>query len=593
MRRTSRYRVLGRAAVAAIAVSAVAIPSVGTAGAAGTGWSISTDAPAGLAPLGGGGYTVTVPPGVCAVDWTVIGGQGGAGSSTTGAAGGELRVTTRNTAGQTFELHPGGAGQDWAAGGAGGTDGHDAAGRPGTSAGGSAGGGGGGAGSSLELATGRFLSARGGDGGGATGGAGGAADPGATGNSVFDSPVRSVQSATTFDGRTSDPGGSGRAGGGVVAGAGVPCPATPPGAPYVVGASSYPEDGVIRVVFRPGVPRTDPGWSAVTGWEVTLDGGTTWRPLPAGPLPDGVLPPGAASEGLLQALVRGLPNGSYRVAVRATSTAGPGAPSDVRDVRLVGTPTGIAVSEVSVTAGVSSLRVSWTPPEGEVLGGFVAESYDAAQDGENTPFALCEAPVDAHSCVLAAEPGRSYRVRVMAGGGRSAAPVTSGVVSSPPVPAGVPASSGDLQVSAGALTPGDRVDVAGAGFLPGSTVTVVVYSTPVVLDSLATQVDGSFDTGVTLPTTLPAGTHTLVATGVDPDGNAWTLTRSITAAGGDPVAAAPTGPAPAAATAPAGPASGGLAYTGADIALPASAGALALALGTGLVVVGRRRRTAR
>ena len=89
-------------------------------------------------------------------------------------------------------------------------------------------------------------------------------------------------------------------------------------------------------------------------------------------------------------------------------------------------------------------------------------------------------------CVLAAEPGRSYRVVVGAGGGRNSDPVTSGVVAAPPVPAQLPASSGALEVLAGgALSAGDAVDVSGSGYLPGSTVTVVVYSTPVVLDSLA------------------------------------------------------------------------------------------------------------
>lgn len=202
---------------------------------------------------------------------------------------------------------------------------------------------------------------------------------------------------------------------------------------------------------------------------------------------------------------------------------------------------------MSVTAGVSSLRVSWNSPAGPVHGGYVAESYDAAQDGEGTPFAACETALDVHSCVLAAEPGRSYRVVVIAGGGRASAPATSGVVAFPPVPAQLPASSGALRVTAGgagALTAGDAVDVAGSGYLPDSTVTVVVYSTPTVLDSLVTNADGSFDTNVTLPADLPAGAHTLVATGVAPDGGTWTLTQPITA------------------RTAAGPAAGGLAYTG-------------------------------
>jgi len=309
---------------------------------------------------------------------------------------------------------------------------------------------------------------------------------------------------------------------------------------------------------------------------VTLDGGLTWAALSTT----------VRSDGLLAATVRGLANREYQVAVRATSAVGPGAATSVRAIRLVGRPTGVTVTDVSVTAGVSSLRVSWTPPDGEVVGGYVAESYDAAQDGENVPFSLCETTPDVHSCVLAAEPGRSYRVVV-----NGAAPVTSGVVAAPPVPAQLPASSGALRVPAGsgALAPGDTVDVAGAGYLPGSTVTVVVYSTPTVLDSLATVADGSFDTSVTLPAGLPAGVHTLVATGVDRNGDTWTLTQTITAravgTGGAPLSGGVAGTA--------GPAAGGLASTGVDVAVPAIGGLLAVTTGTVLIGLGHRRRAAR
>lgn len=586
MPRPTTSRVVGRAAVAALAAAAVTIPLGNGDAEAATEWSVSTDAPAGLIALGGGGYAANVPLDICAVEWTVIGGQGGAGSAdAAGQRGGEVRVTTQRTAGQNFTLHPGGVGRDWAAGGAGGTNGVDAAGQPGTS-----GGGGGGAGSSLRYAGFDVVTAGGGDGGGATGGAGGErAGAGASGNGFAVLPGGGITSVTTFDGRTGDPGGTGRTGAGVISGVGLPCPATAPGAPRLIRSTTGPEQGVIYLGFEPAAPAAHQVWSPVTGWEVTLDGGLTWAALPTTPQPDG----------LLAATVRGLANGSYRVAVRATSAVGPSAPSYLVDIRIVGTPTGITVTDVSVAAGVSSLRVSWTPPEGEVLGGYLAESYDAAQNGENIPFSLCETGLDVHSCVLAAEPGRSYRVVVMAGGGRGAAPVTSGVVAAPPVPAQLPASSGALQVPAGSadtVTAGQAVDVSGSGYLPGSTVTVVVYSTPTVLDSLVTEGDGSFDTSVTLPAGLPAGAHTLVATGVDRNGDTWTLTRSVTAGGvqagadGGPVVDLVAAPAPGD---PAGPAAAGLASTGVDVAVPAIGGLLALTLGAVLICLGHRRRAAR
>jgi hypothetical protein len=576
----SPLRILGLAALGAMAVTSAVIPLEGTA-QAGAGWSVNTDTPAGLVPLDGGGYRVHVPHDICAIDWTLIGGQGGASSSgLAGEAGGELQVTAQATAGQVFDLYPGSAGGNWADGAAAGTNGIDAAGHPGTSDGGAGGGGGGGAGTSLRFAGTVFLGARGGDGGGNTGGAGGAMDAGTSGNWVIATSGDAVPVDPGFDGRASDPGGSGRSGDGVISGVGIPCPATPPGAPHVIGASSGPEDGAIYLHFQPAAAAPHEVWSPVTGWEVSLDGGTSWAALPTIPQPDGTQ----------RATLRGLANGTYRVAVRATSAVGAGAPSDARDIRLVGTPTDIAVTQVSVQAGVSSLRVSWSPPEGEVIGGYLAESYDAAQEGQGIPFALCETTVDVHSCVLPAEPGHSYRVVVMAGGGRSSSPVTSGVVASPPVPARVPEASGALQVpaaDAGALTPGGSVALSGSGFLTRSTVTLVVYSTPTVLNTLVTQADGSFDANVTLPADLPEGSHTLVATGVDPTGQTWTLTQGITTRNADPASAADAGDSSHTPV----PQAGGLAYTGADIAVPAIGGLIALATGVSLTLIGRRRRS--
>ena len=104
-----------------------------------------------------------------------------------------------------------------------------------------------------------------------------------------------------------------------------------------------------------------------------------------------------------------------------------------------------------------------------------------------------------------------------------------------------------------------------------STVTLVVYSTPTVLNSLVTEVNGSFDANVTLPADLPEGPHTLVATGVDPTGRTWTLTQGITTRGAD------TG-----STAHAGDSS--------RTTVPAIGGLVALAVGISLTLVGRRRR---
>ena len=94
-----------------------------------------------------------------------------------------------------------------------------------------------------------------------------------------------------------------------------------------------------------------------------------------------------------------------------------------------------------------------------------------------------------------------------------------------------------------------------------------------MLTSTVADGAGNIYVTVTIPAGLAAGSHTLVAAGVDAQGNPRYLTLPITVAGGT------TG-------------SGGLAYTGASVAVPAIGGLAALVVGGGLVVAGRRRRTA-
>jgi len=98
---------------------------------------------------------------------------------------------------------------------------------------------------------------------------------------------------------------------------------------------------------------------------------------------------------------------------------------------------------------------------------------------------------------------------------------------------------------------------------------VIVYSTPQVLTTVATDGSGSITVEVTVPAGLPNGHHTLVAAGVDPGGHLRYLTLGVTVTAG----------------------SAELAYTGASIVGPGVAGLAALALGTGLLALSRRRRT--
>jgi hypothetical protein len=137
----------------------------------------------------------------------------------------------------------------------------------------------------------------------------------------------------------------------------------------------------------------------------------------------------------------------------------------------------------------------------------------------------------------------------------------------PVPPSSLPASSGNLTLSAGGggdvpvLSPGAEVEVSGAGFADGASVTVAVYSEPQSLAEVVAGSDGAIDTTVQLPRGLSEGRHTLAAFGVSPGGTGMSLQGGFTVRS----AAVATGPT--------------LAYTGFHLLIY-------LAGGLGLVVVG-------
>ena len=96
------------------------------------------------------------------------------------------------------------------------------------------------------------------------------------------------------------------------------------------------------------------------------------------------------------------------------------------------------------------------------------------------------------------------------------------------------------------MVPGKTVTVTGSGYAPFSTVTLAIYSTPQVLTTVVTDASGNFTATVTVPAGLAAGSHTLVASGVDSSGALRYVNLAVTVHGDAP--AAPT-----------------LAYTGADV----------------------------
>jgi titin len=302
-------------------------------------------------------------------------------------------------------------------------------------------------------------------------------------------------------------------------------------------------------------------------WEYSLDGGS-WV---------ATTPDWGSGYGFFE--VSGLTNGTtYAVRVRGVSdnsgngtASAPKSGTPYKPIGAPGTPT--------VVAGPSSLKVSWTAPT--AAGTYPLSKYVVmipVSHGESGgPESVCETTTT--QCTFAVKAGVDYPVWVLAvdnhdNDGLEAGPVNSGVVPAPTVPATVPTKNGDLTLPAGAtstVAAGKTMTISGSGYAPNSTVALAIYSTPQVLTTVVTDASGNFTATVTVPAGLAAGSHTLVASGVDSSGNVRFVNLAVTVSAS-------------------GSASGGarLAYTGADVALPLAVGIGALALGGGLIVVRRR-----
>jgi hypothetical protein len=114
------------------------------------------------------------------------------------------------------------------------------------------------------------------------------------------------------------------------------------------------------------------------------------------------------------------------------------------------------------------------------------------------------------------------------------------------------------------------------GFEPGETVAFYLHSEPVFLGTAVAGADGSARLTVTIPADVPAGAHTVYATG-GTSGRWATLAVEL---------AVP-------AAAPAATPADELATTGASGGLAAAAAWALLFVGGGLVVLARRARIAR
>ena len=74
---------------------------------------------------------------------------------------------------------------------------------------------------------------------------------------------------------------------------------------------------------------------------------------------------------------------------------------------------------------------------------------------------------------------------------------------------------------------GGTVTLSGEGFMPGATLTIQLFSTPVLLATTTADADGNYLIVVTIPPGTSPGSHEIVVSGLGPDGQIRTNTLAI------------------------------------------------------------------
>jgi LPXTG-motif cell wall-anchored protein len=148
--------------------------------------------------------------------------------------------------------------------------------------------------------------------------------------------------------------------------------------------------------------------------------------------------------------------------------------------------------------------------------------------------------------------------------------ITAALLAVSPAMATYPPSSPSVGTPSSNLTAGSSTTLSGDGWQPGSTVQLTIASTPQSLGSATVAGDGTFSATVSIPC-VEAGTHTITASGTASDGSARSVSTTVTVG--------------------ACGASGTLPHTGGSTSSLLTIVAIALLVGTVLVIAASRRRT--
>ncbi len=261
----------------------------------------------------------------------------------------------------------------------------------------------------------------------------------------------------------------------------------------------------------------DDGGSPITGYQISTDNGRTWKTIT-------ITGTGATRHGTLDGLI---PGSSYSLRLRAVNDQGTGGASQSVPVQ---TPLA-ALSAPTAVAGTSSVTVSWAKSPTPAVTGYTVQAHPG-------PATCTTTSIDATSCVIGGTAGVSYTYTVIAhtpdGDTPASAPSQAVIPAAATIPATAPlVADTTLTTTDGILAtvnPAQQITFVGTGFLPLSSVSIILYSSPIVLATPVTSAEGTFIQPVTLPATITPGIHNFIASGVDTTGTTRYLRMQVTVA---------------------------------------------------------------
>jgi hypothetical protein len=286
--------------------------------------------------------------------------------------------------------------------------------------------------------------------------------PGLTNGTAYTLHVRAVNSVGSGPGASAEP---------------VTPAATPPSAPLDLVVARI--DGGALLEFT--VPASD-GGSPITGYEYTLDGGSTWQSL------------AASGDVRLIATIAGLDlTGDYTIQVRAVNAIGAGARTAATPVPPAGPPSVPQMFASQPASVPGTVVVSFDAPASD--GGSPVTGYQYSIDGGQTWAALTPVgPGPYHGTIAGLQPGAAYQVMIRAVNAIGPGPSTAALQVR--AAGGVPTSpTSTTPTSTGPTSTGSSSTVAPTTDTTGTTVTATTTTTS-TLASTGASVGGTFSAGL-------------------------------------------------------------------------------------------------